>query len=130
MTINAPVQAQIIVPEDVDTLCLVAGYNWTWGARKKVLPPELDAIFESLKLAFSPSSQTVTFMVAHGTSETLKMIDFIEGVITGVRYESGAQGMLLIELKSEDPRWTKVHGYYGCRPGSRPNGWLSLTPRR
>ena len=60
-----------------------------------------------------------------------RQIDFIEGRITGVRYESGATGMLLVEMNCTDARWTKVHGFYDCREdGQSVAGWLSLTPRR
>ena len=130
MTTNAPVQATIIAPHDVQSLCLIAGYSWTWSDREHVAPPSADEIFDSLRHAFSSEARSVTFMVAHGTDQTHKMIDFIEGIVTGVRYESGASGMLLVELKSEDPRWTKVHGFYDCRPDAGAKGWLSLTPRR
>lgn len=130
MTINAPVQAPIINPEDVNGLVMAAGFNWTWVERAHAQPPSHEEIFESAKLAFSEKPTFVTFMVAVTVGET-KMIDFITGRITSVRYESGIPGMLMIELNSDDKRWTKIHGYYNCRPeSSRVSGWLSLTLRR
>lgn len=130
MTINAPVQAPIINPEDVYGLLMAANFNWTWGDREHAQPPSHDEVFEAAKHAFSTTPVSVTFMVATTVGD-FKMIDFITGRVTGVRYESALPGMLMIELNSDDKRWTKIHGYYNCRPGSdKVSGWLSLTPRR
>lgn len=130
MTTNAPVQAMIINPDDVHGLVMAAHYNWTWGERAHVQPPTHEEIFEASKYAFSTSPRTVTFMVAVDLDD-FKLIDFVEGRITGVRYESGCTGMLMIEMKSEDKRWTKIHGFYDCHSSSpKVSGWLSLTPRR
>lgn len=130
MAINAPVQATIIHPGAVPGLVTNHHYNWVWGERKEVSPPSLDEIWESAMSAFSANPSTVTFMVSV-TAAGSKFIDFIDAVVTGVKYESGAQGMLLIELSTEDNRWIKVSGFYDCRPGNpRSSGWLTLTPRR
>jgi hypothetical protein len=130
MTINAPVQATIIHPQEVHDLVMNQHFSWVWGERAEAAPPTADEIWESARTAFSEKSVTVTFMLAV-TMQGHKFIDFIDTIVTGVSYESGAEGMLNIELNTEDKRWTKISGFYSCRQGTKSSsGWLKLTPRR
>lgn len=129
MTINAPVQASIIHPEDVHDLVMNQHFSWVWGERTETAPPTVDEIWESARTAFSEKHVSVTFMLAV-TMPSQKFIDFIDAIVTGVSYESGAEGMLNIELNTHDKRWTKISGFYSCRRGAvKSSGWLKLTPR-
>lgn len=130
MTINAPVQATIIKPDDVSVLA-DQHYHWMWGRRKEVAPPSHDEMCQSFTTAFTETPDEVTFMVAYELPGGMKMIDFISGRVTKLEYESGSVGMLLFSLATDDKRWTKINGFLNCRPVRGWNhGWISLTARR
>lgn len=130
MAINAPVRARIINATEVEDLVVNQNHHWVWGERTHAHNPAHAEIWHKAATTFGVNPQTVIFMVAVENGSQ-KFIDLIEGTISGVRYESGAEGMLNIELRSADPRWTKIHGFYDCRHGVYATcGWLSLTPRR
>lgn len=80
---------------------------------------------------FSSHAQQRTIVLPYRYSiRGADYIDRLESFVTGVRYESGKEGMLTIELKPTR-LWTKIHGFYNSRPGCYDDhGWLSLTRRR